>query len=222
VVAVAEGPVAEVAPHKDSDGPGPHRVDKEEGPRGIFAFPRDSGGALLAKLLPPDTAAAAGERTTRPVPRPAPRGLDVKSEPLLPPRAAGSMPPQPPQVKKPAIRPRLVAAEELTEASERVRLPEETLLPAVDRAREPSPDVNEPLALPILAQPVPDRAPLEDPTGDASTAAALAAALPQRVIPAPFLRLTIPEPFEFRRPLTLVVPTETAAPHTSTPQTPKP
>jgi hypothetical protein len=209
-------------PHKDPDGQGRRDADKEEGRGGVFAFPRDSGGALLAKLLPPDTAGAAGDRTTRPVPRPAPRSLEVKSEPLVPLRAAGLVPTLPPPVKKQTLLPRLVTAEGLTEASERVMLPEETLLPAVDRARVPSPDVNEPLALPILAQSVPDRAPLEDPTGDASTAAALTAALPQRVIPAPFLRLAIPEPFEFRRPLTLVVGGETADPHTSTPQTPRP
>jgi hypothetical protein len=78
------------------------------------------------------------------------------------------------------------------------------------------------VALPILARPVSDRASLEDPTGDASTAAALAATLPRRVIPAPFLRLSLPEPFEFRRPLTLAVPAEATDPRTSTPQTPKP
>jgi hypothetical protein len=130
--------------------------------------------------------------------------------------------PPPPKDKAAVLRPRLVSEEELAVPRERLALPADTTLPALDRAREPSPDVNVPVALPILAQPVPDRASLDDPTGDGSTAAALAATLPQRVIPAPFLRLTLPDPFEFRRPLTLAAPVETADPRTSTPQTPRP
>jgi hypothetical protein len=221
VVAVPEG-VADVTPDRNPAPAGRGNGDKEEEPGGLFPFPRDVGGALLAKVLPPAPAGASEERATRPRPRPAPRSLEVRSDPLPPPNAAGVVPALPAQGKKPALLPRLVSEEALVGASERVALPEETVLPAWDRPRVPSPDVNEPLALPILAQAVPDREPLEDPTGDASTAAALAAPLPPRVIPAPFLRLSIPDPYELRRPLTLLAPPEAADPHTSTPQTPKP
>jgi hypothetical protein len=72
--------------------------------------------------------------------------------------------------------------------------------PAGKRTRLPSVDVNQPLPLPLLAQPVPDRAPLDDATGEASHTAALAAAPPRRGTPAPFLRLGLPDPFENRLP----------------------
>jgi hypothetical protein len=156
------------------------------------------------------------------VPRAANRSLEVTAAPVLPQRGTGMVPPLPPKGKGFSLLPRLVTEEAMDEARERVMLPEETSLPTVDRARVPSPNVHEPVALPILALPVPDRASLDDPTGDASTEAALAATLPQRVTPAPFLRLTVPDPYEFRRPLVLAGQPEAAVPHTSTPQTPKP
>ncbi len=217
VVAVPES-VAELAPERNPDTTG----DKAEGSGDLFPFPHDAGGALLAKLLPPEPTAGREERTTRPRPRPAPRSLEVRSDPLPPPPARGLVPALPAQGKRPPLRPHLLIEEGLVGASERVALPEEAVLPAGERFRVPSPDVNESVALPILAQPVPDRASLDDPTGDASTAAVLAAVLPPRVTPAPFLRLTVPDPYEFRRPLTLAATPETTHPHASTPQTPRP
>ena len=66
------------------------------------------------------------------------------------------------------------------------------------RFRLPSADVNQPVPLPVLARPAPDRAPLDDPTADASWTAAVAAAPPVRTAPVPFLRLNLPDPFELR------------------------
>jgi hypothetical protein len=196
---------------------------KGEEPGGTFAFPPDAGGALLAKLLPPsETAGGPGERKAQPVYRPAQRAFKVPLGQPPPFRAAAVVSPLPAKTKRAALLPRLVSEETLDVPRERVALPTEVVLPAMERLRVPSPDANEPVALPILARPVSDRASLEDPTGDASAAAALAATLPRRVIPTPFLRLTLPEPFAFRRPLTLPTPPETTDPRTSTPQTPKP
>ncbi len=214
-------PVADVMPDRNPDAPGAQ--PKDEGPAGSFAFPRDAGGALLARVLPPaDTPGGPGDRATHPVPRPAPAGIKATIDPLPPARAQNAAPSLPAKARVAPLLPRLVSEETLDVPRERVALPAETTLPATERVRVPSPDVNEPVALPVLAQAVPDRASLEDPTGEASTAAVLAATLPQRVIPAPFLRLALPEPFEFRLPLTLATPAEMTDPRTCTPQTPKP
>jgi hypothetical protein len=57
-------------------------------------------------------------------------------------------------------------------------------------------DVNQPITLPSLTRFIPDRAALDDPTRAASGAAVLAAPAAGRLGPAPFLRLTLPDPFE--------------------------
>jgi hypothetical protein len=100
--------------------------------------------------------------------------------------------------------------------------PQAQVLPAGERTRVSSPDPDQPIPLPILARPVPDRASLEDATTEASTAAALAGPLPRRTSPAPFLRLKLPEPYENRRPLSLPLPEEDATPTAASPRTPKP
>jgi hypothetical protein len=90
-----------------------------------------------------------------------------------------------------------------------------------DKVKEPSVDVSLPAPLPILGRPVPDRAPLGDATLDASAAAALAAPLPRRTTPAPFLKMDAPDPYENRRPLRLPVPDEPGTPVTGSPAPPK-
>lgn len=69
-----------------------------------------------------------------------------------------------------------------------------------------APDFNQPLPLPILATPVPDRAPLTDVTAASSHAAALSGALPVRTAPAPFVRHSIPDPFEHQKTMRLAPP----------------
>jgi hypothetical protein len=59
-----------------------------------------------------------------------------------------------------------------------------------------SPNVKEPLPLPILAQPVKDRASLADPTLEASIDAALQPLAPARTNPLPFTPQNLPDPFE--------------------------
>jgi hypothetical protein len=66
--------------------------------------------------------------------------------------------------------------------------------------------VNEPVALPKLTTRPVDATPAEDPTAADSAAAALSAAPPRRVTPAPYLRLTVPDPFEHRDVLRLPRP----------------
>ena len=70
--------------------------------------------------------------------------------------------------------------------------------------------------------PTADRAPLDDPTVEASTTAALAAPMPQRIKPVPYFRVTVPDPFDNRRPLNLPAPAEDDNPRTGTVHPPKP
>jgi hypothetical protein len=88
------------------------------------------------------------------------------------------------------------------------------------QTRVPSVDAQEPIPLPMRNQPVPDRASLEDPTADYSTAAALAAKMPARKGKAPFRKLTLPDPYDHRRPARIAVPPESDQPVTASPRTP--
>jgi hypothetical protein len=102
-------------------------------------------------------------------------------------------------------------------------LPERPQVPDGGRIRLPGPDANQPVPLPVLAVPRGDRAPLDDPTLDASGAAALAEVLPARASPAPFLRLNLPDPFENRAAVRLrtALPEE-AVPLPIAPRLPRP
>jgi hypothetical protein len=95
-------------------------------------------------------------------------------------------------------------------------------VPGGERAPVPSGDVNRPLPLPVTAQPVPDRAPLDDATAEAARAAMPSAPLPPRTKPAPFLRLKLPDPFENRVPVRLPTPAEETTPVTASPRPPMP
>ena len=75
----------------------------------------------------------------------------------------------------------------------------EPVRPQAVPIRAPSPDGNQPIPLPILAQPISERASLDDPTRDASTAAATAATIPPRTRKAPFVKQTLPDPYDHRR-----------------------
>jgi len=184
-----------------------------------FRFPDDAGGALLAKVLPPSQAGGPSADRARGPRRPTTRQeLDAPALPLPP---TAPVLPRLPASKRQSPRPRLTLEESLDEVAAHAPLPQAPALPAGERVRAPSPDVNQPGPLPTLARPALDRAPVEDVTGDASTAAALAAPVPQRTRPAPFLKLTVPDPYEYRRPLGLPVPPEPTTPEAGSPQVPK-
>jgi hypothetical protein len=100
-------------------------------------------------------------------------------------------------------------------------LPEQPHLAVGPRSRIPSPDVNQPIPLPLLGQPAQDKASLDDPTLDASTAMALALSPPLRINAAPFLRLVLPNPFENRDAIRLRKEIEEdTTPVTATPRVP--
>ncbi len=182
-----------------------------------FRFPDDAGGALLAKVLPPSQAGGPAADRARGPRRPTTRQELAPALPLPP-----TVPvlPRLPAAQRQSPRPRLTVEESLDVAAH-AALPQAPALPVGERVRELSPDVNQPLPLPLLARPASDRAPVEDVTAEASAAAAVAAPVPQRTRPAPFLKLTVPDPYQHRRPLGLPVPQESAAPVVSSPTVPK-
>jgi hypothetical protein len=184
-----------------------------------FHFPDDAGGAILAKVLPP--ADVKGGDSLREAPRPAEQAAHHPSLDVLPPSPPPA-PPIPAEHGRPSPAPRLVMNENLGLARD-PEPPAPRVFVVGDRTRLPSVDSNQPPLLPILTQqPTLDRAPLDDPTVDASTDAALAATMPQRTNPAPYVRVILPDPFDNRRPLSLPLPAEDDRPRTGTVHPPKP
>jgi hypothetical protein len=204
---------AEPSPHSAKD------ADKEaDAPP--FHFPDDAGGALLAKVLPPTevkgplNAPNAGPRRL-----PSPAGFDAPPSTLppsqaLPPRLSAE------RNRKP-LAPHLTVDETLGLSRGDPEPPQPRSFLTGDRIRQPSVDANQPIPLPILAHPTADRAPLDDPTLEASADAALAAPMPQRTKAVPYFRVTLPDPFDNRRPLSLPAPADDG-PRTGTVHPPKP
>jgi hypothetical protein len=85
---------------------------------------------------------------------------------------------------------------------------------APERIRVPSVDVTRPAPLPTLAKPLPDRAPFDDVTSPLSNPSSGSNAMPARTRPAPFLKLTPPDPFEHRRPVAPPVTPSEEVPNT--------
>jgi hypothetical protein len=205
----AENPVSRTVSHEGGEEESASTENDE------FAFPPDNEGKLLLETLRPS-----GKSPGR-----------LPSEAVKPRRLVAAPVLEKPQLSPPALpvewnsfrsetdglaernkfrstrealRPRLLP-EEPPFSRQRIVLaePEVIKLPAGPRVRLPSPDVNQPIPLPILAQPVRNRVPLNDPTLDVSLSAALAETVPGRTSPAPFLRLTLPDPFENRKAVRL-------------------
>jgi hypothetical protein len=189
-------------------------VSKEEKTDAVgapFQLSADQVGKLLGQVLPPSAHPGRLDNSTPPAPPrlPLPRLMEPDTPlptvtPELPRLRAG--------VKRPPVRPELVQSEALEEMFLEPEVPRRPSFVASKRTHVPSQDVALPPALPVLAQRMPDRVSLEDATMEVSTAAALSAALPVRSRPAPHQRMTVPDPYENRLPLTLSVPAEPALP----------
>jgi hypothetical protein len=82
---------------------------------------------------------------------------------------------------------------------DKTKTPKQPELPTKPLIKLPSLDVHTPLALPILARPVVDRAPLGEPGFAASLDAALKRWTPTRDRPVPFVPLNLPDPCEHMR-----------------------
>jgi hypothetical protein len=195
------------------------RAQDGEPDAGDFSTPEDAGGAPLAKSLPPKQSKAAESNRPKAV-RLSSTSVDWKLPAVTLPPTHSAPPRLPAQPRSSSLRPRLVTAESLNEPPDAPILPQIQALPEWERVRVASADVNEPLSLPILALPVSDRASLDDPTMEASIAAAVSATIPSRTAKAPFLKLTLPDPYDHRRRLTTTM-TESEQPLTATPRIPE-
>jgi hypothetical protein len=180
---------------------------------GAFRLPSDAAGVLLSKELAPrghPRPLPAPARRTRPD-VPAPRFAELR---LPLPTAPASLVRLPDTSRKQPVRPEFVQEEGLEESFDEPAVPHKPRFLTSRPAHVPSEDAALPPPLHVMAQPLPDRVPLEDATMEASTAAVLKAPLTPRTTPAPYQRLSVPEPYENRRPLTLLVPAERATPQT--------
>jgi hypothetical protein len=176
-----------------------------------FRLPNDQAGRLLGQVLPPDAKPGSLNNPAPQAPSafPSPR-LD---EPRLGmPGTQAIMSRLPAPVRKKEARPRLVVEEGLGEALGDPVAPQRPAFAVSRRTRIASEDVAIPPPLPVIAQPLPDRVPLDDATAEASTAAVLTAEMPPRTSPIPFVRARVPEPFANRRPLTTRIPDEEPTP----------
>jgi hypothetical protein len=174
-----------------------------------FMFPPDKEGKLLAEVLRPSEKPLGplAPEALKPRRFSASPSVEKPQLPLLP--STVEMPRQADTQKGTQVRPGLLPEEPpLAHYQIAVAQPEPIKLPAGPRVRLPSTNVNQPIPLPILAQPISDRVPLDDPTVTVSHSAALAETFPGRTNPAPFLRLTLPDPFEHRNVIRLLKPLE--------------
>jgi hypothetical protein len=185
-----------------------------------FHFPDDRGGKLLAdELSPSDTnvkqLTAEGSRQVR---LPTPESLERINLQLPPVRAAlprSAVETAPPVTRKTALPGELpLYADRAAPA-----LPGHRELPAGERVRVPSPLLSEPIPLRYLAEKVKESPAADAEVSDLSLSAALAPPRLRRGNPAPFLRLTIPDPFEYRSAARLLRDwPESSAPVTTAPQ----
>jgi hypothetical protein len=199
----------------------PKKEDPEPAKEG-FRFPDDKGGELLGRLLQPSVdGSALKERAQAPRRLPGPTSLEAPALALPP--AQVSVPRAALEPKRPALQPRLVLDDAL-DGDGAPSLPEVRTFFTGEKTKDTTGlDVNRPPPLPVLGQPTPDRASLEDPTIDESIQAAVAATVPLRVNPVPFQRQSIPDPFENYNPVRLSDPSpEDSTPPVGPARNPKP
>jgi len=168
-----------------------------------YRLPDDAGGKLVSRLVEPTQRPPERESRKSRLSK-TPTRIDNPHAPL-PPQVA-SLPRLPDAPRRPLL-PQVVAPEPLFGMEEVIGgLPHALSFPAQERVRIESEDVARPVALPRQAQPLSDRAAVADPTADVSRSAALSAPLPERETPAPFQRITLPDPFENQETVKLNVP----------------
>jgi len=198
----------------------PPATDKAAPEPEPFRFPDDRGGALAARLLPPGgNDPVLPRRTPEPVRRPVPASLETPTPPLPPTvNQVVRLPAEPPRR---TLQPRLLDPEPLAGSPLDLVRPPTPPFSVGDRTRVAALDINQPMPVPVMAQPLPDQPSLEDPTLEASLAAVVSAPPTQRTAPIPFQRAALPDPYEFRGRLP-PVPEEEATPTTAAPRRPTP
>jgi len=149
----------------------------------------------LAELLAPGQTTSVA--LSQPIQWKAARAVEEFETPLRPLTAAPvRLPLYPIREVKPRSAPEgrpLVSFEDRSSVPTQVQLPTKPLI------RLPSLDSQTPLAIPILAQPMKDRASLGEPAFEASLSAAMKKFTPTRDRPVPFVPYNLPDPFEHLR-----------------------
>jgi hypothetical protein len=175
-------------------------------------LPRDKGSKLVADLLRPADKSLVDELSKKRISGPA----SLEHPEITAPAYKGLPPKLAVKAGGKAVRPK-PAAEGIPFSGYFAdpQLPVVVKLEGAALVKWPMPDPKQPTPLPILAQQRPDRAPLIDPTADASIDAALSGITPGRDNPAPFLRVNLPDPFENRQTIKVRNP----LPEDPTPQT---
>jgi hypothetical protein len=159
-----------------------------------FAFPTDAAGVILARTLPPPELPTLPPGTTAaPVARPGLTSLERPETPL--PATAGGPVPAPVPVPRAAAPRELPPAPPLEDVQGTPAAPDRATLPTAALPRHAARDVEKPVPPSVLGKGVPDRALSDDPTAAHSAAAAVAAPPPAKG-PAPFVRSSLPDPFE--------------------------
>lgn len=193
-------------------------ADPTKGVEAPVTLPDDEAGRLLGGVLPPTKRPGLLDNPTRPAASvlrpPVLPGLD----PVLPeaPPAAPRMVP----VKRLPPRPRTVTPEEVDEGFGPPAPPALATMETLPKDKERGEDVRQPPGVPYLGLRPEDRVPLDDPTAEASGAAILKGAMPDRDKPVPYARSSVPEPFEFRGPPAPAAP-ERLSPQVAAPVPPE-
>jgi hypothetical protein len=199
-VAVAAAPATDAQPAgprtakpAPADGPAPEPAPVPDG--GSFSFPDDSGGKALAKTLAPTTPpappvgpASPRERTAR----------NFAASPAPPPAAPTGPPPRLVLGATNGVRPAPLPDRVPPDLGGPFpELPPRADLPTGPGVRVEGRDSSKAAELPLLSnKPVPDRAPLSDPTAEFTARSVISPVLPLRAEPAGFVRINLPDPFE--------------------------
>lgn len=171
----------------------------------VVKLPDDLGGKAVQKTLMPSIALP-DDVTGPKVPRPRSTAIDRGELPTAP--LAITLPALPnPKVKpaKPSLPPERIPADLGRAAAENlsaVKFPEKALVRATGPTNAGAADV------PQLARQLPERASIEDPTAEISALKLIETIFPYPVGPLPFLKLSIPDPFEFAEQLKGKLPRE--------------
>lgn len=200
-ISKTEQPVPVVPPTEPSTG-------QEPASAVAFEFPSDTAGKRLSQRLTPISIAMKGmdepaQQRSRTLPEairnPTVSNSDtIRSLPRLPLPAGRDV--------QPMALPERVPMQ-LTAPN--AQLPDRTSLAHGPLTRAEGVDVRRPSEVPILARPVGDRASLDDPTREYSARFMVSDRLPLRSETTPFIRYTLPEPFEYSASgKTIVIPIE--------------
>ncbi|QEL14396.1 hypothetical protein [Limnoglobus roseus] len=197
--AKAEVPVPVVAePPKEQPKVQPPEAVKPVPPKlEPFRYPDDAAGKQVEQALTPALPAEKPSRVTAPRPRVSEvdRGELPTKKPTVP---AAPLPMTP---RKSAVPPPPREGVPATVGVGNEMPLQDTKLPEGPSAKAPSRPEPTAVDVPRMATQLPDRVPTDDPTAEISTHRIVNTLMPAPTITVPFLRLLLPDPFEFAEQL---------------------